>query len=136
MEKGTPRSLKQHAIGMIILSVIQYILGMITSLYISFPEGKTREQLMIFAKQQVPLIVHIVVGLLLLFGTIALLVRSLIQKDRHWIAPAAIATTAILTATITGMIFIPTQQAGYSLIMSLSFLIALLSYFWGLYADK
>jgi hypothetical protein len=130
------RSLQPHAIGMIGVLVVQYLLGMFSSLFVSFPEGAKDKQLWFFAWRQIPIALHIIVGLLLFLGTLALLIRAVATKGRTWIIPSSIALGAVFIAAITGAIFISTQTDWYSFIMAISFIIALLSYFWGIYMSK
>ncbi len=133
---NTDKRLTGHAIGMIILLVIQYLLGMATSLFVVFPDTGHEGQLWAFAWKQIPLASHIIVGFLLLFGTIALLVRAIRLKIQSWILPATIGLIAVIGSIFFGSVFISSQKDMYSFIMATGFIIALLSYFWGLYATK
>ncbi|SRR5258706_4764460 len=129
-------TLKPHAIGMIGVLTLEYLLGMFTNLFITFPQGAKDRQLWIFAWSQLSLALHIIVGILLFVGAIALVIRASLKKDKKWIIVSAVGATAILAAIIGGSIFIPTQSAAYSFIMAVTFLIALFSYFWGIYSSK
>lgn len=133
---SNPVSLKPHAIGMIIVLTIEYLLGMFTNLFVAFPQGEKQGQLWLFAWRQVPLALHIIVGFLLFLGTIVLLVRAILRKDKRWIYASSISTISVFAAIVGGSIFIPTQSAIYSFIMAVTFLIALFSYFWGLYSSR
>lgn len=116
-------SLKYHAFGMIVLSTIQYLLGQFTSLFVQFPDTKQNITLWKFAWQQVPLTLHIIVGLLLFFGTIVLIIRSVAYKNRTWIIASFTAGIAVLGAAIAGITYIPTQTNTYSFIMAIYFLL-------------
>lgn len=126
---------KVHAIGMVILLTIQYILGMYTNLFVSFPDRANEGELWEFAWHQMSLASHIIVGIALLLGAIVLLVRSLREHNTNWIISSTIAMIAILTAGGGGALFISKQSDGYSFLMAASFLVALLAYFWGMYKD-
>lgn len=128
--------LTAHAFGMIGLLIIEYLLGISTNVFVQFPEGKYGKQLWAFAGQQLPITLHIIIGFLLLLGTLALFIRAIITKSTSWIRTGSIALVAVIAAIVTGSLFIPTQSAGYSFIMALSFIIALLAYFWGIYRNK
>ena len=135
-QKSINSSLNKHAFGMIGVLILQYLLGMVSSLFVEFPENTQPKQLWEYAWQQVPVASHIVVGIVLLLGTLALLIRSFILKDKVWQISAGMSTIATILSIITGSIFITLQSDLYSLIMAIGFIIALLSYGWGLYASK
>ncbi|MDE2025896.1 MAG: hypothetical protein KGJ07_05360 [Patescibacteria group bacterium] len=135
-EVSHTHSLKPHAFGMIGVLIVEYLLGMFSALFVNFPQGVKEGQLWKFAWQQVPVALHILVGFLLVIGTLALLIRSLVEKDRNWILASAVATIAVFGAIIGGAIFIKTQTNTYSFVMAVSFIIALVAYFWGMYTAK
>ena len=89
-----------------------------------------------FTQTQMPVVLHIIVGFLLLFGTLALLIRAIRFKERIWVISSAISLVAVLTAVVTGSFFITLQADVYSFIMALAFIVALLSYGWGLYKSE
>lgn len=130
------RSLTPHAWGMVGVLVIQYLLGMASALFITFPQKEKEGQLWKFAWQQIPIALHIIVGFLLVVGTLALLIRSAVEKNKQWIITSSIATVSVVGAVIGGAFFIPTQTDWYSFLMAVSFIIALLAYFWGIYVSK
>ncbi len=131
-EISQKNSLTTHALSIIIALVIQYILGMTTALFVSFPEGAQDKQLWEFAWTQLPLALHIIVGLVLFIGSAALVVRAIRHKDRQWTIASSIGFAAILIAGIMGAKFIPTQVDGYSYVMALAFIVAFVAYGWGL----
>lgn len=133
--KGSKR-LQAHALGMIGILIVQYLLGMTTNLFVQFPENAHEGQLWVFAWHQIPLSLHIIVGFALLFGTISLIISATKQKNRSWIIASTIAGIAIFSAIGAGATFIPTQTDAYSFVMAISFIISLLAYFWGLYKNK
>lgn len=135
-EESIYRSLHAHAIGMMVLLTLQYLLGEFTSLFIHFPEGQPTEQLWIFLWKQAPIALHSIIGFLLLTGTIALLVRAVMYKDKIWTIASVAAGIAVLGAAIAGITFVPTQSDMFSFIMAIYFLFALFAYFWGLYQSK
>lgn len=125
-------SLKIHGVVMIIILVIQYLLGMATNLFVKFPEKVSVGQFWEFAWKQVPLALHILIGFALLIGSIVLVVRAFMKKDKRWIVASIIGAIAIFVAGFAGASFIPSQKDWYSYIMAISFIVALLSYFWGI----
>ena len=128
-------SLNTHAIVLIALLAIQYAFGMAANLFVEFPQSATVGQYWEFAKAQPSIDLHLLVGLLLLIGAIALLVRAIRRKDRRWIVFASIGLAAILVAAVSGSTFISTQADAYSYGMSIASMIALIAYGWGLYSQ-
>lgn len=127
------RTLKMQGLGMIAVLLIQYVLGIFSNLFIQFPQGEKDGQLWEFAWRQLPLALHIIVGILLLIGSIVFIIRSILLKDTTWIIVSTISCIAILLAGVSGAIFIPSQSNIYSLSMAIFFIVALFSYFWGVY---
>ncbi len=132
----TTNTLRTHGFVILGLLVAQYVLGILTNLFIMFPENKTDWQQWDFAKSQLLLVAHIILGILLLFGSIALLVRAIKLKDRTWKIVASIGLVSILLAIVSGSEFVSTQQAAYSLGMSILFIIVLGAFGWGIYKTK
>jgi hypothetical protein len=128
--------LNKQGIGMLVSLSVQYLLGLTTNLFVQFPQSENASVLWKFAWTQLPLALHIIVGLLLFIGSIALLIRAIILKDKPWIKASAIGLVAILIAGVSGAIFVPTQSAIYSYVMGITFIVAFLSYTGGLYYSK
>lgn len=128
--------LKVHGMTLILGLVVEYLLGMFSNLYVQFPDTNNPSQLWQYAWTQDSEASHIVLGMLLFLGTLALLVRALFYKDRTWTIAAGIGLAGILVAMYGGVNFIPTQNDPYSLIMSIAFIVALLALVWGYYSSK
>lgn len=129
--------LKKQATGILAILIIQYAFGMIVNLYIQFPQGKNEGQSWQFAWSQWPLAVHIILGIGLVIGSIALLIRAIRFKNTAWIRVAWIGVAGIFLAALGGSLFVPKQTAAYSLLMAASFLLAFAAYGWGvLRGDK
>ena len=129
-------TLQKQGVGMMSMLTVQYLLGVTTTLFVKFPENEHGGRLWRFAWTQLPLVLHIIIGLLLLSGSLVLLIRTIYSKDKTWIIAASVAFGAIIVAVIGGVFFIPTQTDAYSFIMASSFIIALLAYFFGIYVSK
>src|SRR5664279_5281870 len=99
-------SLKKQGIGMIAVLTIQYILGMASNLFVQFPNSTNQGLLWEFAWKQVPLALHIVIGTLLLIGSIILFVRSIMSKNKLWIKASSLGLFGILIAGFSGEHFI------------------------------
>jgi len=132
--KKDPLKIQSHFIlGFLIL---EYLFGMFASLFIEFPDTKNEKILWRFATGQPSIVIHMVLAAMLIIAGIVLLVRSIIKKDKTWIIAASIGLFALLSASVAGSQFIPTQQDPYSYSMAIAFLLALLSYGWGIYKAK
>lgn len=116
--------------------LVEYFLGMYANLFIHFPEGADTNQLWEYASHQLPLVLHIIFGLLLLLGSILFIIRSAILKNKTWVISSVMAFLAILVAVYGGESFITTQKEYFSYLMSAGFIAALLSYIWGMYQSK
>lgn len=119
---------KKEAVGMIIGLTMQYLLGMSANLFVQFPQNAKEGQLWVFAWRQVPIAIHIVLGILLSIGAVHLGVDAFKSQDRRWKIVSLVSAVAIFAAILGGALFIPSQNNVYSLLMAVSFIIALLSY--------
>ena len=131
MEK-TQNGLRTHALLMIGLLVIQYALGMVTNLFVQFPQTSQEVQLWEFARTQLPAMAHIALGMLLFLSAIIFVVRAARKHSRRWILSSTVGLIAILTAIISGSAFISSQVDAYSLVMAQAFAVAFLAYGWNL----
>lgn len=104
--EGKQDPLKTQAMVMIVLLTLQYLLGMAVNLYVKFPEKGNIGQYWAFAKSQLVLDVHMLVGASLLLSSIALFIRSLRQNSTVWKAPSSVGVLAILAAVIAGISFV------------------------------
>jgi heme A synthase len=137
--RANQRFFRNYGVIMIVLLCVQYVLGMINNLYVQFPEAGTEAQMWEFAWKQFSLASHIILGIILLLASVYLLIRAMRFGTRSWFIPSLIGLFAILVAGFSGAMFIPAQENLYSLIMSIAFLMAMLSYVWGIlrfFADK
>jgi hypothetical protein len=136
---GTYKSqggLRTHAGFMIGGLVIQYTLGMLTNLFVKFPDSGQEGQMWEFAWSQLPTAAHIITGSLLFIGAVVLVIRAARQGSRSWILSSAVGLAAIVSAIYGGVRFIPSQVDAYSLLMALSAIVAILAYGWGLVAER
>lgn len=129
-------NLRGHAIGMVALLVIQYLLGIAAALFVHFPESGNDVVFWEFARTQTLVVLHILVAALILIGTIALWVRAIIYKNKLWQIVAGLSLMAVIVAVLGGAKFIPSQSDSYSFIMAVGFIAAFISYGWGIYSSK
>jgi hypothetical protein len=109
-----------------ILMVVQFLLGMYINLYIKFPTSGPADAWS-FAWHSLPVAAHIILGTIILLATAITFIQSIRHKDRHMIIAGAIGVTAMLLSVIGGETFITTQNALASYLMSVGFLIGILS---------
>jgi hypothetical protein len=130
------KRVRKQAIWTIGFLVLQYALGIATNLYVKFPDGVKEGQAWEFAWKQVLLAAHIILGILLFVGAVALAVRAYRNKDKVWIRASGVYLLAIFLAGFAGSSFVSKQIEVYSLIMALSFIAAILSLVWGIVNSK
>ena len=128
--------LSKQAFGLIIGLCIEFILGIITTFYVSFPEHLSEKQNWEFAQNQLPLVLHMIIGVLLFIGSVSLLVRAIRLKIKQWIILASIGAVVLMGTVLSGATFVGSQTDSYSFMMALGFIIALFVYIWGIYKVK
>ena len=128
--------LKKQAFGLMIGLLVQYLLGIVVNLFVSFPEDVHGEELWKFTEKQPLILIHILLALLLLIGSSAFVSTSIKQKNSLWIKVSLVAFLSILLSVITGALFVPSQNDTYSVIMASGFAVAAASYGWGLFKSN
>lgn len=112
---------------------LQYILGIINNLYVSFPNTKNEETLWRFAWSQVTIALHIILGVGLIAVAVAIVIAAGKKTVKSWILPAWFGFTSIVAAFIFGALFVDFQADVYSFLMAFFFITSILSYVWGIY---
>lgn len=131
MIKRDPLKLQLHVIlGFLI---IQYLFGMFVSLFTEFPDSKSESVLWKFAQDQMPVVLHMVIGGLLILSGIVFLFRTIQSKNKQLIIASSVGLASLLIAGFAGAQFVSTQADGYSYTMAVAFIISLASYGLGLY---
>lgn len=120
--------LKKLGVWMIGVLIIQYVLGMTSNLFVSFPTDGNPGLFWQFAWHQIPTALHIIVGTLLFVFSIVILVIAMKQKVKRWITAGIIGIISIFVAAFAGAQFVSTQSNVFSYVMSLFFIIAFISY--------
>ncbi len=128
--------LRGHSLGMIIMLAVQYILGIITNLYVQFPDTTNPGQLWEFAWTHFSEAAHIIFGLLLFISAVVLFVRALQYRRATWVIASSVGLISILAAIIGGVSFIPSQNDAYLLFMAISFIVAVVAYGWGIFVSS
>ncbi|MDE1865805.1 MAG: hypothetical protein KGH94_04185 [Candidatus Micrarchaeota archaeon] len=125
---------RRDVIVIIAFLVLQFILGMSLNLFVAFPSipaGST-DQAYLNAIVTTPfLLEHFMVGVGLLLGSIWILASALKLRRKGLSAIAAVGFISILTAYVSGFEFLLSgfQNDALSFVMSLGFIVALVSYF-------
>lgn len=127
-------------VALLLLS-IEFVLGMLVNLFVEIPSplpgttgGILQALVWSLAQTRMPsLWLHVVVGIALLFISIALIVLSIVARQSRWMIASLLAALGILFATLSGMGFVNTGEDASSMAMSIGFVLALLSYGTGLY---
>jgi len=123
----------------------QFLLGMLTNFYVTIPDvhpgsqasnyfvGVLQGEWWVFAGSLSWLQLHAELGFLVFLGAIALLVRAIALRSRAWIILASLGLAGIIGAGFNGASFMNYGHDLSSLIMSATFLLALIAYLVGLY---
>ena len=128
--------LRTQAFYMLTFLAIQFVLGMVTNLYVQVPETERPDLLWATARSQASTFAHIVLGILLLVGAIIFVIRAARQHNRAWIIGSWAGLISILVAIYGGVTFTTTQADAYSLVMALGFIASVVAYGWGLFAAR
>ena len=128
--------LRTQAIYMLSFLAVQFVLGMITNMYVQFPDTNRPDQLWATARSQAPTFAHIILGILLLVAAIIFVVRVARQHNRVWAISSWVGLISIIVAIYGGVTFTSTQIDSYSMVMALGFIASVLAYGWGLFAAR
>lgn len=134
--KGNLQQIRKHATGLIGLLVAQYILGMLTNLYVHFPERASVAKNWEFMRGQWLVWAHLITGTLIVFGAIALYIKAVELRNKTWKVAGGITTGSAIVAWVCGEEFVSSQSDLYSFAMSVFFIVALVALGVGLYKAK
>lgn len=118
--EGDPRRLRADAFGLLMTLLVQFALGIVVNLYVHVPAGRTG-----YGGAALFLVLHGLIGLALVAGSMSLAVRAVTRRARQITAPAVMAAAVLLAAAVNGMTFLGTGSSGYSLAMALCTAIAI-----------
>ena len=120
---GDPRRLRSTAFGLLMFLLVQFALGMVVNLYVHVPAGRAGYGLAVPA-----LVLHGLVGLAIVAGSLSLAVRAVASRARQVAVPAVVAAVVLLGAAAGGFRFLGTGADGASLVMALCAAIAICCY--------
>ena len=118
--RGDPRRLRPTALGLLMFLLVQFALGMVVNLYVRVPAGREG-----YGPAVPALVLHGLVGLALVAGSLSLAVRAVATRARQVAVPAVTAAVALLVAAAGGLRFLGTGVEGASLVMALCAAIAI-----------
>jgi hypothetical protein len=116
--------LRRSSLGLVIMLIVQFILGMIYNLYGTAPTSA--KSIGLFSSPDLAL--HVILGILLFLAAVGQLVQSVGVRHTLSIWLSALGLLAILGAFFSGLGFAGNGAAGASLGMSLTFALALACY--------
>jgi len=116
--------LRMASLGVVVMLIIEFILGMIYNLYGTAPTST--KAIGLFSSPTIAL--HVIVGILLGLAAIVQLVRAIGTRHSLSIWLSALGLLSIIGAGFAGLGFSGTGAAGASLGMSLAFAAALACY--------
>jgi hypothetical protein len=124
------RRLRLASLGMLVMLIAQYALGIGVNLFVSLPGHGGVGQ----AYTHGPLLaIHASLGLLLILTGIRLLILAIQGRRKALIVLFAIGLLAIVAAAVNGALFLGNGANGSSMGMAMSTATALLCYVTGLY---
>ena len=134
VEKAASRlaSLRQASLAIMIVLIVQFALGMGVNLYVALPTAGPHQSS--WFGNGALLATHAVLGMILVIGAIAVLVRSIMARIMTLIVTSAAGLVAILLAAVFGSGFTSEHTNGNSLGMAMAAAVALLCYALGLFA--
>ncbi len=104
---------------------LQFILGVLSALYVTFPDTTDQKTLMDFANQHWQTMSHFILGIILVLFGLWILIQAIRRKQKPFGIVATIAFIMVLVAGYGGDQFVRTQNDAYSVVMAVAFIIAM-----------
>jgi hypothetical protein len=125
--------LRRTSLGVSLMLLVQYGLGMGVNLYLRVPAADQHRGLATAlwrasSKSPVTLALHAVFGLLLLLASINVLVRALLARAGVAIGLSLLGLLAVVGAGVSGLVFVDRGREGASMAMAILTGVALLCY--------
>ncbi|MGA8015761.1 MAG: hypothetical protein WCB85_07580 [Candidatus Dormiibacterota bacterium] len=130
-------SVQRRSTGILIMLMIEFVLGMITNLYVTVPSshpgagsgpyfsGAVTSVLWSLVSGIPALVLHVVMGILLLVAAVELLVRTVRVRHAAAIGLSTLALAGIILAGFNGASFLKYQLNISSMLMSVGFALAM-----------
>jgi hypothetical protein len=116
--------LRRSSLGLVVMLIVQFILGIIYNLYGTAPTST--KSVGLFSSPDLAL--HVVLGILLFIAAVGQLIQAIGARSALSIWLSAIGLLSILGAGFAGLGFAGSGASGASLGMSLAFAVALACY--------
>ncbi len=129
----------------LILLAIQFLVGMVVNLYVQVPSvhpgasasnyfvGVVQGVVWAMVHSELALVIHTVLGLLLVLASFILIGFAVAYRQRAWIITSLLGWVGIVGAGFNGASFLNYGHNFSSLLMSIGFLVAMVSYVIGIY---
>lgn len=143
------RLLRRLSITMLLLLLLQFIFGMTVNFWVTVPDqhpGAHPASYFVGAAQSVwwalsgsgasLLVLHATLGAVLGILSVVMLVCGILRRTRLWVTVTVLGWIGVFAAGFNGASFLNYGEDFSSMIMSLAFLIALISYALGVYYSK
>ena len=136
---GRTRGLRGNSLGISLMLIAEYGLGIGVNLYVRVPAADRGNGLAsavgrALTSQPVLLAIHAGLGLLLLFAAVNVLIRAIRARHRFAIAASVTGLLAITSAAVSGANFVSDSKAAASMAMAVMTGIALMCYLGNLFA--
>lgn len=114
--------LRRNSVGISVMLIAQYVLGMAINLYVTVPPGASMAHL------PAAVTAHAVFGLFLLVAGISVLIRAFLARMRVLILTSSAGLLAIIGAIVAGAMFTGNERVGSSMAMAVATGVAQLCY--------
>jgi hypothetical protein len=118
--------LRSQSLGLLTMLSIQFILGMVLNLFVELPKNASVGS--ILSHGGVVLVLHILVAVGLLLGSLALIFRASAAHSKSWLIASIIGALGVFVALTNGLAFIFNDDDVTSFIMALGFIVAATAY--------
>ncbi len=146
--KTTPSMIRMITAGVLLLLSIEYLIGMVVNLFVQLPSahpGAGAAEFFSGAVQGVAwglvqgpwaLVIHVTLGLLLGLASFILIGLAIASRQRLWIITSLLGWIGIVGAGFNGASFLNYGHDFSSLLMSIGFLLAAISYIIGFFYSR
>lgn len=146
--KASPTLLRPLAAITLLLLAVQFLIGMLVNLYVTVPavhpganasnyfSGVVQAVVWALTHGTLYLLLHAIIGLLLFLASLILMGLAIAARRRAWIISSIIGWIGIMGAGFNGASFMNYGHNFSSLLMSIGFLLAVISYAVGFYVTR
>ncbi|MBX4199427.1 hypothetical protein KW789_00855 [Candidatus Saccharibacteria bacterium] len=132
--------LHRQSLGLLLMLIVQFVLGMVLDLFVELPKnhaGTSGDFIsrawhgFIWAVSSgggIVLTLHVIVAIGLILGSIGLVIRAAILRNRFWLAISIVGALGIFVALTNGLAFIGYGNDVNSFVMAMGFIVAAVAY--------